>query len=117
MCTVIVIRKIAINAIKVFKCIFLCLVSLSVELPIILHPSLLISSVVLKMFLMFDLTRQSLRGLSKVSGTFFSYSYACLDKLYSFVFVVSIKLQTHPIPFRHVGKEEAYTKQEKCIND
>ena len=51
-----------------------------------LHASCLISSMVLEIFFMFDLTRQSLNGLPKA---FFSYFYACLDKLcYSVVVCV-----------------------------
>ena len=63
-------------------------------IPVILHTSLLTSSVVLKMFLMFDLNKQLLHGLSKASRSFFSYSYACLDKVCSSVVVQYVYYQT-----------------------
>ena len=79
----------------------LCLVSSSVSLPIISHASLLISSVVLKMFLMFDLTRQSLHEP-------FWYSYACLDKLYSSIIVYVYQAADLPNSFQPCWKKKSH---------
>ena len=65
----------------------------------------------LKMFLMFDLTRQSLHEL-------FEYSYACLDKVYSSVVVYVYQTADLPNSFQPCWKKrEPYTNKIKSISD
>ena len=75
--------------------------------------------VTMQQFNYWNASRLSLHGLLETSRRFFSYSYACLDKLCSSVVVqyLYVNLKTDPINFSHVITEWHTLKKIKPMSD